>query len=81
MRYLRSKIDDAGFFVCEPELFKYLEDDNEMFEQAPMQRLIADNQINTFKHYNFWMPMDTLRDNQILNKLWNDNKADWKVWK
>ena len=51
-----------------------------MFEQEPMQRLIDDNQINTHKHTKFWQPMDTLRDNQILNKLWNEDKADWKVW-
>jgi glucose-1-phosphate cytidylyltransferase len=71
---------NAGFFVCEPKLFEYLKDDNEMFEREPMDRLIAKKQVNTFKHNGFWMPMDTLRDNQILNKMWNDNKADWKVW-
>ena len=71
---------NAGFFVCQPELFEFLGDDNEMFEQGPMQRLIIENQINTYKHTNFWMPMDTLRDNQILNKMWDDNKAEWKVW-
>jgi glucose-1-phosphate cytidylyltransferase len=71
---------NAGFFVCEPKLFEYVGGDNEMFEQEPMQRLIADKQINTYKHRDFWMPMDTLRDNQILNKMWDDNKADWKVW-
>jgi glucose-1-phosphate cytidylyltransferase len=71
---------NAGFFVCEPKLFEYLGGDNEMFELEPMQRLIADKQVNTYKHFDFWMPMDTLRDNQMLNKMWDDNKADWKVW-
>ncbi len=71
---------NAGFFVCEPKLFEYLGGDNEMFELEPMQRLIADKQVNTYKHFDFWMPMDTLRDNQMLSKMWDDNKAGWKVW-
>ena len=72
---------NAGFFVCEPSLFQYLDGDHEMFEQEPMQRLIADEQVATFKHTGFWMPMDTLHDNKVLNSLWNDNKASWKIWK
>ena len=72
---------NAGFFVCEPSIFKYLHGDHEMFEQEPMQRLISEAQVTTYKHKGFWMPMDTLRDNKVLNKLWNDNKADWKNWK
>ncbi|MDM8160285.1 glucose-1-phosphate cytidylyltransferase [Labilibaculum sp. K2S] len=71
---------NAGFFVCDPKLFNYLGGDTEMFEREPMQRLVDDNQVNTYKHTDFWMPMDTLRDNQVLNKMWDDNKADWKVW-
>jgi len=72
---------NAGFFVCEPSLFKYLLGDHEMFEQEPMQRLIADFQVATYKHNGFWMPMDTLNDNRKLNEMWIDNKADWKTWK
>lgn len=71
---------NAGFFVCEPNIFEYLGGDNEMFEKEPMQRLIEAKQVNAYKHNGFWMPMDTLRDNQILNKMWDDNKADWKIW-
>ena len=71
---------NAGFFVCEPEVFDVLEGDHEMFEREPMQRLVAQHQIHVYKHTGFWKPMDTLRDNVELNKLWNDNQAPWKVW-
>ncbi|HOS15444.1 MAG TPA: glucose-1-phosphate cytidylyltransferase [Bacteroidales bacterium] len=71
---------NAGFFVCEPELFDYLEGDHEMFERQPMERLMSDSQIHAFKHSGFWKPMDTLRDSNELNDLWNNNKAPWKVW-
>jgi len=71
---------NAGFFVCEPEIFDYLEEDSGMFECEPMQKLIVNKQINAFKHTGFWMPMDTLNDNKILNKMWEDGKAVWKQW-
>lgn len=71
---------NAGFFVCEPQVFNYLNGDNEMFEKEPLQRIVADKQLHAFKHAGFWKPMDTLRDNKELNMLWNENKAPWKVW-
>ena len=51
-----------------------------MFEREPMQRLLAQQQINAYKHIGFWKPMDTLRDNVELNQLWDNNKAPWKIW-
>ena len=71
---------NAGFFVCEPEVFSVLGSDNEMFEREPMQRLLEKNQINAYRHTGFWKPMDTLRDNQELNLLWQDGNAPWKLW-
>ncbi|NLO41686.1 MAG: glucose-1-phosphate cytidylyltransferase [Bacteroidales bacterium] len=71
---------NAGFFVCEPQLFDYLEGDYEMFERQPMERLMKKSQIHAFKHLGFWKPMDTLRDCNELNDLWKENKAPWKVW-
>lgn len=71
---------NAGFFVCEPELFNYLDLNSGMFEYEPMQNLIKDKQLNAFKHNGFWMPMDTLNDNLVLNKMWEEKKAKWKVW-
>ena len=72
---------NGGFFVCEPKVFEYLsEDEGCVFEQAPLQGLAADGEMVAFKHDGFWQPMDTLRDNQKLNKLWKDGVAPWKVW-
>ena len=72
---------NAGYFVCEPKVFDYIiEGDGTIFEQAPLQNLARDNEVYTYKHNNFWMPMDTLRDKHKLNELWEKNKAPWKVW-
>lgn len=72
---------NAGFFVCEPQLFDYLGDDTEMFERQPLDRIMAAQQLHAFKHNGFWKAMDTLRDNQELNNLWNAGNAPWKIWK
>jgi glucose-1-phosphate cytidylyltransferase len=71
---------NAGFFVCEPEVFDYLEGDHEMFEKEPMQRIISEKQLHAFLHKGFWRPMDTLKDNTDLNKMWNNGNAPWKIW-
>jgi len=72
---------NAGFFVCEPKVFDYIKDgDNTVFEQAPLMDLAKEGEIFTFKHNGFWKPMDTLRDKQQLQKLWESKKAPWKVW-
>ena len=72
---------NGGFFVCEPKVLDYISDDeNCIFEQAPLQNLAKDGEMVAYKHEGFWQPMDTLRDNQKLNKLWKENKAPWKVW-
>lgn len=71
---------NAGFFVCEPELFKFVDSDKEMFEREPMQKLIEKKELNAFKHTGFWKPMDTLKDNSDLNNLWDSGNADWKIW-
>jgi len=72
---------NGGFFVCESKVFDYISEDEEcIFEQEPLQSLALDGEMAAFKHKGFWQPMDTLRDNQKLNKLWKENKAPWKVW-
>lgn len=72
---------NAGFFVCEPKVFDYItEGDGTVFEQSPLQSLARDGEIFTFQHKGFWKPMDTLRDKQELQKLWDSGKAPWKVW-
>ena len=73
---------NGGFFVCSSKVFDYLDDsENCIFEQQPLQKMAADGEMYAYKHNGFWHPMDTLRDNQILNQLWKDNKAPWKIWK
>jgi len=71
---------NAGFFVCEPEVFDYIEGDDTIFEREPLQRLAKDKQLYTYKHKGFWRPMDTLRDKRELERLWKSSVAPWKVW-
>jgi len=73
---------NAGYFVCEPEVLKYItEGDETVFEQTPLRSLAKNGEIFTYKHNSFWMPMDTIRDKNVLNDLWLNNKATWKTWK
>lgn len=71
---------NAGYFVCEPQIFSYLLGDEEMFERDPLNKLVAEGQIHAYKHRGFWKPMDTLRDNTELNEMWKSGNAPWKVW-
>lgn len=72
---------NGGFFVCEPKAFDYIPDgDNIMWEREPLTQLAKEGQLNAYKHYGFWHPMDTLRDKIELNEQWTAGKAPWKVW-
>jgi glucose-1-phosphate cytidylyltransferase len=71
---------NGGFFVCEPEILDYIDGDHQMFEREPMEKIAKDGQMQAYKHTGFWHAMDTLRDNQELNKLWDKGEAPWKVW-
>lgn len=72
---------NAGYFVCEPKVFDYILDgDSTVFEQEPLKNLAKDGEIFTYKHHEFWMPMDTLRDKIKLNEMWQDKSSPWKVW-
>ena len=73
---------NGGFFVCESNVFDYLlKGDQTIFERDPLENLAKDGELYAYKHYGFWRPMDTMRDKKLLNDLWNENKASWKVWK
>ena len=72
---------NGGFFVFEPEVFDYIEGDTTIFEREPLENLAKDGQLSAFRHTTFWQPMDTLRDKNLLDGLWNENKAPWKIWK
>lgn len=68
----------GGFFVASPKLFDYLEDNEDLvFEQEPMRRLVANNQLMMFEHDGFWQPMDTSREYLLLNSLFESGKAPW----
>lgn len=72
---------NAGFFVCEPKIFEYIDDGiDTVFEQEPLKNLAKDGEIFAYKHDKFWMPMDTLRDKIRLNELWESQEAPWKLW-
>jgi glucose-1-phosphate cytidylyltransferase len=71
---------NAGFFVCEPQVFNYIEGDNTAFEQEPLETLAANGQLVSYRHEGFWKCMDTLRDKIQLNEAWNAGMAEWKVW-
>ncbi len=71
---------NGGFFVLEPAVFDYIDADETVWEQHPLQQLAADGQLNAWKHPGFWQPMDTLHDRNKLEELWRGGSAPWKVW-
>jgi len=72
---------NGGFFVLEPGIFDYIEDDATPWERSPLEHLVADHQLSAYVHDGFWQPMDTLRDKNLLEQLWSEGHAPWKVWK
>lgn len=72
---------NGGFFVLDPQVIDYIADDATSWEQDPLEELSSQKQVYAFKHTGFWQPMDTLRDKNQLENLWNNNKAPWKIWK
>jgi glucose-1-phosphate cytidylyltransferase len=71
---------NGGFFVLEPAVMDYIEGDTTVFEREPLEKLAADGQLCAFRHTGFWQPMDTLRDKNLLEGLWNSPNPPWKVW-
>jgi glucose-1-phosphate cytidylyltransferase len=71
---------NGGFFVLEPEVFGYIQNDSTVWEQSPMERLAQEGKLSAFRHQGFWQPMDTLRDKNLLDKLWQTDQAPWKFW-
>ena len=71
---------NGGFFVFEPEIFDYLQNDSTVLEKAPLETLAKEQKLSAFKHNGFWHPMDTLRDKKHLEDLWTSEKAPWKIW-
>ncbi|MCK5537449.1 MAG: glucose-1-phosphate cytidylyltransferase [Bacteroidales bacterium] len=71
---------NGGFFILSPKVIDYIENDDTVWEQKPLETLAEKGQISAFLHHGFWQPMDTLRDKIHLEKLWNTGHAPWKVW-
>ena len=71
---------NGGFFVCDPMIFDYIEDDSTIWERTPLQNIAHNKLLAAFKHQGFWKPMDTLRDKNQLESQWDENKAPWKTW-
>ncbi len=68
---------NGGFFVFNKEIFNYIKSDNTMLEREPMENLSKDGQLMAFKHEGFWQCMDTIREKEILDNLWNTNNPPW----
>ena len=71
---------NGGFFVLEPEVIDFIEDDDTIWEKEPLEEISKGGQLIAYKHKGFWHPMDTLRDKNYLNEAWKSDKAPWKVW-
>jgi len=71
---------NGGFFVCQPDIFSYIDGDHSIWERESLEKLAQEKEIAAFKHEGFWQPMDTLKDKNDLNELWENNKAPWKIW-
>ena len=71
---------NGGFFILSPKVIEYIKDDSSIWEQDPLKNLAADNQLNVYRHNQFWCPMDTLRDKNYLENLIDQNKAPWIKW-
>ena len=71
---------NGGYFVLEPEAIDYIDDDSTIWEQKPLQELARDGLLSAYKHSEFWQPMDTLRDKQLLESMWEAENAPWKLW-
>lgn len=71
---------NGGFFVCEPQVFDLIDNDLTTWEQEPMLRMVEGGKLAAFRHAGFWQAMDTLRDKQVLETLWESKAPPWKVW-
>lgn len=71
---------NGGFFVLSPTVLDRIEDDQTVWEDAPLSSLATDGELMAYAHDGFWQPMDTLRDKRSLQQLWDNGQAPWKVW-
>ena len=84
-RFMEKPVGDGGwinggFFVLQKDVIDLIDDDQTIWEASPLGSLAADGQLHAYHHRGFWQPMDTLRDKQLLERLWDSGKAPWKLW-
>ena len=72
--------DFLGSHFCEPKIFDYIEGDNTVFEAEPLNRLVSEGELMSYKHEGFWQCMDTMYEKEQLEKLWKAGAAPWKIW-
>jgi glucose-1-phosphate cytidylyltransferase len=85
-QFKEKPVDDGGwinggFFVAEPSVLNYIDDDATIFEGSTLERLSADSELTAYQHHGFWYGMDTMWDKILLNDLWDGGRAPWKTWK
>lgn len=71
---------NGGFFILEPNVINYIEGDMTVWEKEPLEQLAQMGELSAYRHSGFWQPMDTLRDKQVLENMWQCGDAPWKVW-
>lgn len=71
---------NGAYFVLEPGIFEFIDDDETQWEKEPLQRLAQVGQLMAYKHSSFWLALDTLRDQHTLEKLWESGEAPWMIW-
>jgi glucose-1-phosphate cytidylyltransferase len=71
---------NGGFFILSPKTLNLIDGDSTAWEQEPLAQLAAANELCAYRHKGFWQPMDTIREKNLLNELWDNSKAPWKVW-
>ena len=71
---------NAGYMVLEPRVMNYIEGDDTVFEQYPLEECARRGELNAYRHRGFWQCMDTMREKEALEKLWDAGEAPWKVW-
>ena len=71
---------NGGFFVFEKDILNYIDDEMTILEKEPLEKLANESQLLSFKHNDFWQPMDTLRDKKLLEEIWNSDNVKWKCW-
>ena len=66
--------------MLEPDIFDYIKSDSTIWEKEPMEKLTKNNQLSAYKHYGFYQHMDTVKEKNMLNELWKEGNAKWKIW-